>query len=61
MDFFHIYILFVLYTTHAEAVGAIVVVQRVDAARVKAEVSRVTAVYVVQKRGPIEAVYVRVG
>ena len=52
---------FIPYATHAEAVGAIVGVRRVDAVRVKAEVSRVTAAYVVRKRGPIEAVYVRVG
>ena len=50
-----IYILFVLYTTHAEAVGAIVAVQRVDVARVEVEVARVAAASVVRRRGPIVA------
>ena len=56
-----IYILFVLYTTHAEAVGAIVAAQRVDAARVEAEAARVAVASVVRRRGPIVAVGARVG
>ena len=56
-----IYILFVLYTTHAEAVGAIAVVQRVDVARVEVEVARVVVASVVRRRGPIVADGARVG
>ena len=56
-----IYILFVLYTTHAEAVGAIAVVQRVDAARAEVEAARVVVASVVRRRGPIVAVGARVG
>lgn len=50
-----------MYTTHAEAVGAIVVEQRVDAARVEVEVARVAAASVVRRRGPIVADGARVG
>lgn len=52
---------FIPHATHVEAVGAIVGVRRVDAARVKAEVSRVAAASVVRRRGPIVAVGARVG
>lgn len=50
-----------LDATHAEAVGAIVVVQRVDVARVEVEVARVVVASVVRRRGPIVAVGARVG
>lgn len=56
-----IYILFVLYTTHAEAVGAIEVVQRVDVARVEVEAARGAVAPVVRRRGPIVAEGARVG
>ena len=54
-------ILFVLYTTHAEAVGAIAEVQRVDVARVEVEGARAAVASVVRRRGPTEAVGARVG
>jgi len=50
-----------LYTTHAEAAGAIAVVQRVDVARVEVEAARVVAASVVRRRGPIVAAGARVG
>ncbi len=56
-----IYILFVLYTTHAEAVGAIAAVRRVDVARVEVEDARVVVASVVRRRGPIVAVRARAG
>lgn len=52
---------FIPHATHAEAVGAIVVVQRVDVARVEVEVARVVVASVVRRRGPIVAVGARVG
>lgn len=50
-----------MYTTHAEAVGATAVVQRVDVARAEAEAARVVVASVVRRRGPIVAVGARVG
>lgn len=50
-----------MYTTHAEAVGATVVVQRADVARGEVEVARVAVASVVRQRGPIVAVGARVG
>ena len=50
-----------MYTTHAEADGAIVAVQRVDAARAEVEAARVAVASVVRRRGPIVAVGARVG
>ena len=50
-----------MYTTHAEAVGATVVVQRVDVARVEVEVARVVVASVVRRRGPIAAEGARAG
>lgn len=50
-----------MYATHAEAAGAIVAVQRVDAARVEVEAARVVAASVVRRRGPIVAAGARVG
>ena len=50
-----------MYTTHAEAVGATVVVQRVDEARVEVEEARVVVTSAVRRRGPIVAVRARVG
>lgn len=47
---------FIPHAPHAEAVGSIVVVQRVDAARVEAEAARVAVASVVRRRGPIVAV-----
>lgn len=52
---------FIPHATHAEAVGAIVEVQRVDVARVEVEVARDVAASVVRRRGPIVAVGARVG
>lgn len=52
---------FIPHATHAEAVGATVVVQRVDEARVEVEVARVAVASVVRRRGPIVAVGARVG
>lgn len=50
-----------MYTTHAEAVGAIGVAQRADVARVEVEVARVVVASVVRRRGPIVAVGARAG
>ena len=50
-----------MYTTHAEAVDAIVAAQRVDVARVEVEVARAVEASVVRRRGPIVAVGARVG
>ena len=50
-----------MYTTHAEAVDAIVAAQRVDAARVEVEVARAVAASVERRRGPIVAVGAHVG
>lgn len=50
-----------MYTTHAEAVGATVDVQRVDVARVEVEVARAVVASVVRRRGPIAAAGARVG
>ena len=50
-----------MYTTHAEAVGAIAAVQQVDVARVEAEAAREVVTSVVRRRGPIVAVRARVG
>lgn len=52
---------FVPHAPHAEAVGATVVVQRVDVARVEVEVARVVVASVVRRRGPIAAAGARVG
>lgn len=52
---------FVPHATHAEAVGAIAVVQRVDVARVEVEVARAVVASVVRRRGPIVAEGARVG
>lgn len=52
---------FIPHATHAEAVGATAVVQRVDAARAEVEVARVVVASVVRRRGPIVAVGARVG
>lgn len=52
---------FIPHATHAEAVGATVVVQRADAARVEAEAARETVASVARRRGPIVAVGARAG
>ena len=52
---------FIPHATHAEAVGAIAVVQRVDEAREEEEAARVAVASVVRRRGPIVAVVARVG
>lgn len=52
---------FVPHATHAEAVGATVVVQRADVARAEAEAARAAVASVVRRRGPIVAVGARVG
>lgn len=52
---------FIPHATHAEAVGATVVVQRADAARAEGEAARVAATSVVRRRGPIVAARARVG
>lgn len=46
---------FIPHATHAEAVGAIAEVQRVDVARVEVEVARVVVASGVRRRGPIVA------
>lgn len=46
---------FIPHAPHAEAVGAIEVVQRVDEARAEVEVDRVVAASVARRRGPIVA------
>lgn len=52
---------FIPHAPHAEAVGATVDVQRVDAARVEVEVARVAVASVVRRREPIVAVGARAG
>lgn len=52
---------FIPHATHAEAVGAIAAVRRVDVARVEAEVAREVEATVVRRRGPIVAEGARVG
>lgn len=52
---------FIPHATHAEAVGATAVEQRVDVARVEVEVARAVVASVVRRRGPIVAVGARVG
>lgn len=47
---------FIPHATHAEAAGAIVVVQRVDEARAEVEVARAVVASVVRRRGTIVAV-----
>lgn len=51
---------FIPHAPHAEAVGAIAVVQRADVARAEAEAARVAA-SVARRRGPIVAVGARAG
>lgn len=50
-----------MYTTHAEAVGAIAAVRRVDVDRVEVEDAREVEASVARRRGPIVAVGARVG
>ena len=52
---------FIPHATHAEAVGAKVVVQRVDVARAEVEVARAVVASVVRRRGPIVAEGAREG
>ena len=52
---------FIPHATHAEAVGAIVGVQRVDGARGEVEAARAVVASVERRRGPIVAVGARVG
>ena len=52
---------FIPHATHAEAVGAIAAVRRVDVARVEVEDARVVVASVVRRRGPIVAVRARAG
>lgn len=51
---------FIPHATHAEAVGALAAVQWVDAARVEVKADRVVVAFGFRRRGPIEAIGVRV-